>query len=81
MSRNKLISSAVGIVLFIVIAAGFFVPVGSYTSQNSCLASETSHVLKQRLTIISGQDLQQVKLAASQTKGCVLPIKYTLFVL
>jgi hypothetical protein len=67
--------------LLLVIAAGFLAPIGSYTAQNSCLASETTSVSRQRLALIKGQTINSAKTAGSAPNACILPVKYTLYVL
>lgn len=83
MSRNAMRYWLAGLLL-VIVAAGFLAPIGSYTYQNSCLADETSHVLKQRLTLIKGDTLGKAKagdISPNATGGCTLPTKYTLYIL
>ena len=69
--------------IVLVVAIGFLIPLGSYTTTKGCPINPTP---EKRLSVIKGDSLEKVKssdesYSPSPTEGCSANIKFTLYFL
>jgi hypothetical protein len=76
---HKWLVAGVVVLLLAILGFGYFIPLGSYTSQGC-----TTEIAESRLHMIAGDTLEKVRKDASRAyplEGCSKTTKYTLYFL
>lgn len=77
--KKPIVISIVAILVVAVLAIGYFVPLGSYTSTNGCTVEPTP---TKRLRLLLGESIEKVKDTDSKPAsgaGCSINTAYTLY--
>lgn len=75
---HKWLIAGVAVLLLAILGSGYLIPLGSYTAEGC-----TTEVVEQRLHMIAGDTLEEVRNDTSRAQpfeGCSKTTKYTLYV-